>query len=108
MTADRPRKAIARALLLGGLVHAGGVIRAAEIPQATPDQVGLSAEKLDQAYAKVQESVDNHQTAGVVLLVARKGKLVGSKAFGKTTPARENTAGAARPARSFGWPRRRS
>lgn len=66
--------------MLAALAAPGG---AAGLPRAQPKAVGMSAEKLDKIDAAVQEMLDRKQTAGAVVLVARKGKVVALKAFGK-------------------------
>jgi CubicO group peptidase (beta-lactamase class C family) len=60
-----------------------GAANAAELPVATPQEAGLSADKLDRAKAVVQAAVDKNQTAGVVVLVARRGKVAYLESFGK-------------------------
>src|SRR5262249_48689024 len=69
---------------------------AEELPRATPQEVGLSAEKLDRIRSVVQGAVDKNQTAGAVVLVARRGKVVRLEAIGKMdlqagTPMRQDT-----------------
>jgi CubicO group peptidase (beta-lactamase class C family) len=61
------------------LSHAG----AEEIVRATPQEMGLSAAKLDEVKTIVQTMVDKHQTAGAVVLVARRGKVVYLESIGK-------------------------
>jgi CubicO group peptidase (beta-lactamase class C family) len=56
---------------------------AEELPQATPAEVGLSAENLDKAKAVMQGMVDKQKTAGAICLVARHGKLVRVDCVGK-------------------------
>jgi CubicO group peptidase (beta-lactamase class C family) len=51
------------------------IARGQELPRATPEAAGLASAKLDRAKAVAQEMVDKKQTAGVVLLVARRGKI---------------------------------
>lgn len=48
---------------------------AAQTPRATPDSVGLSAEKLQNATAVLRQAVVDHKIAGAVALVARQGKI---------------------------------
>jgi CubicO group peptidase (beta-lactamase class C family) len=74
-------RAIPFALLSGFLLL--GTARAEELPRATPQEVGLSAEKLDQVRSVVQTALDKHQAAGVVVLVARRGKVAYLESFGK-------------------------
>lgn len=47
----------------------------APMPRATPDSVGLSAERLQLATALLRQSVSDHKIAGAVAAVARKGKI---------------------------------
>jgi CubicO group peptidase (beta-lactamase class C family) len=56
---------------------------AEELPRAMPPEVGLSPEKLDRVKALAQAAVDKNQTAGVVVLVARKGQIAFLETFGK-------------------------
>src|SRR5262249_7708002 len=56
---------------------------AEEIVRATPQEMGLSAAKLDQVKTIIQTMVDKHQTAGAVVLVARRGKIVYRESIGK-------------------------
>jgi len=48
----------------------------------TPEDVGLSAERLERITSAIQKSVDNKRIAGGVALVARHGKVVYLKAVG--------------------------
>jgi CubicO group peptidase (beta-lactamase class C family) len=59
-----------------------GRARAEELPRAAPKQVGLSAEKLARVKTLVQDAVDKNQTAGAVVLIARRGKVAYLEAFG--------------------------
>src|SRR4030066_194971 len=52
------------------------ILTARELPTATPEQVGLSAEKLQDARAAMQKLVDEKRIAGGVFAVARRGKVV--------------------------------
>ncbi len=64
-----------------------GTLRSQEMPQVTPAEAGLSAEKLAQVKTLVQGAIDNRQTAGAVVLVARKGKIAYLEALGKLNAA---------------------
>jgi CubicO group peptidase (beta-lactamase class C family) len=57
--------------------------QAAVLPTAKPAEVGLSAERLERMTKVLQEYVDAGKVAGVVTLVARKGKVAYLKPFGK-------------------------
>ncbi len=48
----------------------------------TPEDVGLSAERLDRIDAAIQKGIDDGRIAGAVSLVARHGKIAYFKAFG--------------------------
>jgi len=48
---------------------------AQELPTATPEEVGLSKEGLGQIDATLQQFVDEERVAGVVALIARRGKI---------------------------------
>ncbi len=60
-----------------------GPAQAEELPLAMPGDVGLSAEKLARVKTLAQGAVDKNQTAGVVVLIARRGKVAFLEAFGK-------------------------
>ena len=54
-----------------------------ELPQATPEEVGMSRAALDRIPAVVQSLLDKQQTAGALVLAARYGKVVRMQAFGR-------------------------
>jgi CubicO group peptidase (beta-lactamase class C family) len=54
----------------------------AVIPTATPEEVGLSSERLGRIARSIQEDVDNSRISGGVSLVARHGKVVYLHAVG--------------------------
>lgn len=53
------------------------------LPQAEPTDVGLAAEPLAKIPTRMQKLVDEHRAAGVVSLVAYKGKVVHFSAVGQ-------------------------
>ncbi|MBL7142731.1 MAG: beta-lactamase family protein [Phycisphaerae bacterium] len=55
---------------------------ARELPVTSPENVGMSSEKLAQAKSSVQALIDNEKIAGASIIVARKGKIVLSETFG--------------------------
>ena len=65
-----------------GCILLGGA-RAGELPQATPQDVGLSAAKLERVKNLVQNAVDKNQTAGAIVLIARHGKVAYLQTFGR-------------------------
>ena len=60
-------------------------VQAQELPAATPEEVGLSAERLARLDAVMQQHVDNDELAGAVILIARHGKIAHLKALGKAS-----------------------
>jgi len=77
MTAKRVLLSI---LLIPGLALPSA---AQMMPAAAPDQVGLSAQRLDRVKAVMQEYVDRGRIAGVVTVVARGGKIAMFDAYGR-------------------------
>ncbi len=57
-------------------------VSARDIETARPEQVGISSERLSRIDKFMQEQIDNKKTGGIIVLVARKGKVVHHKAFG--------------------------
>ncbi len=53
------------------------------LSEASPESVGMSSERLDRITAMCQKAVEDGDVPGVVALVARHGKIVYYKAFGK-------------------------
>ena len=76
------RSALAAALLV--LASAAG---AQPLPTARPDSVGLSPERLERLTTFMRQEVADKKLPGAVVMVARKGKLVYSQAFGSLSPA---------------------
>lgn len=68
-----------------------GVVMAQALPRANPESVGISSERLKKITAVMQQEVADKKLPGAVVMVARKGKLVYSEAFGSLN----NQAGAA-------------
>jgi CubicO group peptidase (beta-lactamase class C family) len=61
---------------------------AGPLPEAKPEDVGMSAQRLDRLSQTMQRIVDNGELAGMVVLVARNGKLVYQKSFGMQDKAK--------------------
>ena len=57
-------------------------VAATEIPHADPAEVGISAERLGKIQPAMQALVDSGKFAGILTLVARKGKIVHFKTVG--------------------------
>lgn len=88
---------LASTLGLCGLVLGAALgAQARPTPRATPDSVGLSAERLQQATAVLRQSVGDRKIAGAVALVARQGKIaylepVGLQNIESRTPMTDRT-----------------
>lgn len=57
-------------------------IAAADLPTATPESVGMSAARLTRLDAALQADIASGKLPGMVVAVARRGKVVYQKAFG--------------------------
>jgi CubicO group peptidase (beta-lactamase class C family) len=53
------------------------------LPSASPESVGLSAERLERVERVMQEYVDRGRIAGVVTLIARHGKVAHFQSYGR-------------------------
>jgi len=73
-------------VLLLGLVAAAA--SSAPLPQAAPDDVGLSPQRLERMSALMQHAVDAGDIPGAVVMIARRGKLVYQGAFGMQDKAK--------------------
>jgi CubicO group peptidase (beta-lactamase class C family) len=68
-------------LVLAGCITALAS-QAQPLPQASPESVGMSTERLGKLTSVFQQEVADKKLPGAVIMVARKGKLVYSQAFG--------------------------
>src|SRR5216684_9387708 len=59
-----------------------GQLMAQNLPTAKPESVGMSSERLGRIRVAMQRYVDRNDVAGVVTLVARKGRVVHLEAVG--------------------------
>ena len=75
-------KKLTAALALALLPFAPLNAAAAALPEAKPQDVGLSPERLERVTALLQEAVSTGEIPGAVVLIARNGKLVYQKAVG--------------------------
>jgi CubicO group peptidase (beta-lactamase class C family) len=57
-------------------------VSALELETAKPEQVGMSSERLSRIDTFIQEQIDGKKTGGIIVLVARKGRIVYHRAFG--------------------------
>jgi CubicO group peptidase (beta-lactamase class C family) len=72
-----------------------GATLAGSIPTAKPEDVGLSSERLERIGTAMQKHIDAGEIAGVVTLVARRGRIAHFEAYGfadiaKRTPMRKD------------------
>ncbi len=63
-------------------------IQAASLPTVKPDAVGLSAERLDRLTRVMQQYIDQGKNPGMVVLIARNGRVAYLRSFGKLDIAR--------------------
>ena len=77
----RSRGAAFSGILLAGWAAAAGAQPVA-LPAAPPADVGLSAERLARLDAAMQTEVDAGRKAGIVTLIARRGRVAHLKAYG--------------------------
>jgi len=82
MTRHDPRPLIA-VVLAAVLLCVAAPARAADLPRATPEAVGLSSERLDRIAAMLGEEVHAHTIPGAVLLIARHGKVAYLRSVGE-------------------------
>src|SRR5215472_15660838 len=64
------------------IVLAASTLIAQQLPAASPESVGLSAERLERITTAVEQSIKDKQIAGAVTMVVRRGKVAFLKAQG--------------------------
>jgi len=64
------------------LVAGSALAQAAPLPEASPEDVGLSSERLGRLDAAMQKAVETGELPGAVVQIARDGQLVYAKSFG--------------------------
>jgi CubicO group peptidase (beta-lactamase class C family) len=69
-------------LLCGAALCAAAFSWAQGLPSASPESVGMSSDRLARVTETFKNEVAQGRLPGVVMMVARKGKLVYSEAFG--------------------------
>jgi CubicO group peptidase (beta-lactamase class C family) len=73
-------------LIVAGMhqVHAQqGNSKTSDLAENKPETLGFSSERLDRLHAVMQQKVDQKQLAGIVTLLARHGKVVEERTYGK-------------------------
>ena len=58
------------------------VAQAAPLPETTPEQVGISSERLERLKATFEAAIESGELPGAVIMIARDGKLVYTQALG--------------------------
>ena len=59
------------------------------LPTAMPEEVGMSSERLERIKPLMQKYVDENKLAGVLTMVARRGKVVHLETLGKMDIAKD-------------------
>ena len=72
-----------RLTVLAALLLQAGWAWSQALPVASPESVGVSTKRLEKISQAMQAEVEQKRLPGAVVMVARKGKLVYSQAFGK-------------------------
>jgi len=76
------RTSVWRLLATAGLAIAVSPAFAQPLPAAKPEQVGMSSQRLGRIAPMLKQEIEAGKLPGVVVMVARKGKLVYSEAIG--------------------------
>ncbi len=69
-------------VLVAWLATTAQLVHAQDLPRVEPELVGMSAERLARIDTAMQRYVDRREVAGVVTLVARRGRVVHMSAIG--------------------------
>ena len=75
-------KRLATSVVLLGVLLVSPLAWAQGLPTAKPEQVGLSAERLDRVSRALRSEIEAGKIPGAVALVARKGRIVYFESFG--------------------------
>jgi CubicO group peptidase (beta-lactamase class C family) len=79
---SRPASAHRAFAWIAVLGVAGATLTAADLPTGTPESVGMSSARLARVDAAINADIAAGKVPGVVVAVARRGKVVYQKAFG--------------------------
>ena len=88
----------ARGVVVGlAVVALPGLLRAGQVPPGSPEDVGLSSERLGRIHEAIERHVDAGNITGAVTLVARRGRIAHFEAHGlmdldSETPMRKDAA----------------
>ena len=69
-------------LCVAVLLLSVGFLFSATLPKSSPEEIGLSAERLQRVHAVLQRYIDRGEIAGAVSLVARRGRIAHFEAQG--------------------------
>ena len=75
-------QSLIRRICLLALAGAAVLAQAAPLPQSSPEEVGMSSERLGRLDAAMQQAVESGELPGAVVLIAHDGQLVYAKSFG--------------------------
>ncbi len=73
---------VARGATIGLLLLFAGSVASQSLPQALPEDVGFSADRLTRIGAQIEYAIDERQIAGAVAMVARDGRVAYFERFG--------------------------
>lgn len=93
-TRSRRLGRVSIAVLLALAIHPIGEAQAPRdtrepLPAASPASVGFSEERLTRLDARIKRFVDEGQHAGIVMLLARRGRVVAWRTWGQRDVARQ-------------------
>ena len=71
------------ALLCGVSAGAQQAAHTVDLTTVKPESAGFSSERLERLHTLMQDAVDHQEVAGVVTLLARHGKVVDYRTYGK-------------------------
>ena len=79
-------RTVLAAALFVGLSVAPSLAENTSLPMAEPEAAGIDPERLEHLVSFVKKGIDAGETPGLVLLVARNGKVVLHEAYGERNP----------------------
>ncbi|SPE40655.1 hypothetical protein SBA3_3810005 [Candidatus Sulfopaludibacter sp. SbA3] len=83
MTGIRVRNSQWIGLSVAGVMALGLAAQTRDLGDAKPETVGFSAQRLERLHAVLQKYVDTQQLPGMVTVLARHGKIVDFRTYGK-------------------------
>jgi CubicO group peptidase (beta-lactamase class C family) len=70
-------------LSIATMLAVGVAAQPRDLAEAKPETVGFSSQRLDRMHAVLQKYVDDGQMPGIVTVMARHGKIIDSRTYGK-------------------------